>query len=114
MRGPVSFQLENRQHIHVVDPVACLRREPIGLRILPLTVRPCLPVNQKSSIVGLKTDLERYDTENGIVHMMPDRYSARFCPTRHQRLELLDQLRAQSIVVSQLSERQGTIPGRGF
>src|SRR5215469_4327971 len=36
----IGFQLEDRQHVHVVDPVTGLSRKPIRLRVLPLPVCP--------------------------------------------------------------------------
>ena len=109
--GAIGLELQHGEHVHVVDPVARLGGEAVGLRVLPLAVGPPLAFLEKLLVLGLTGDLERHDAEDGVVHVAADGTALGLGAAGHQRLKLLDQLIAQSGVVRQLGELQRAVPG---
>ena len=69
--GAISLELQHGEHVHVVDPEARFSGEPVGLRILPLAVRPPFALGQILWILGLDGDLQGNDAEDGVVYMAP-------------------------------------------
>ncbi len=110
VRGAIRLELQNRQHVHVVDPVARFCREPIRLRILPLPIGPRLPVRQVLRVFRLHADLERNDAEDGVVDVMADGNAASLGAPRHQWLKLVNQLCTERVIVRELGKGQRAIP----
>ena len=73
--GAVGLKLQQGEHVHIVDPEARFGGEPVGLRVLPLAIRPPFAIGQILWILGLDGDLQRNDAEDGVVHMAPLRNS---------------------------------------
>ena len=108
--GAIRFQLQNRQHIHVVDPVARLVRQAVGLRIDPLPVGKRLPVVEILLVLGFHPDLQRNNAEDGVIHVVALGNLVGLGAARHQRIEFFDQPVAQVVVARQLSEGQRSVP----
>ena len=106
----VGLELQDGQHVHVVDPVAGFVREPVGLRILPLTVGKGKPVVKILFVFGLDIDFERHDAEDGIVDVIARGDQSSFRPAGQQKIEALDEAIAEIGVVSQRRISEGSVP----
>ena len=102
VRRTVGFELQDGQHVHIVDPETGFRRQPIGARVLPLTVCPAFSDREIFRVFGLDGNLQRYRTKNGVVDMVPRGCALRrLRAARHERLEFVDQLGAQCVIVGE-------------
>ncbi len=110
----VRLQLQDREHIHVVDPEAGLVRQAVGLRIIPLLVGPLLTIREIFLLVRLKANLQRNGAEDVVIDVMPRRDVRFFSATGHDGIKLLDQLLGQIGVVRELSKRQRAVPRADF
>src|ERR1039458_1650442 len=112
--GAVGLELQDGQHIHVVDPIAGLGGEAVGLRVLPLAVGPRLTIREILWVLGLHAYFERDDAEDGVVHMMADGDAGGLGSSGHERGKLVDQALAKRVVVGELSNREGAVPAGAF
>src|SRR5215472_7206390 len=110
----IGRQLKDRKHVHVVDPVTRLGREPIGLRILPLAVSVLFTVCEVLLIFGEDEDLERNNPEDLVIHMSARTNQVCFSPARKQRIKASDQLFLKVFVGGQLRKSQCAIPCADF
>ena len=95
----VRLQLQHGQHVHVVDPVARLVGEAVGRGIVPLLIGEGLAEGKELRIFGLDGDLERHDAKDLVVDVMAPGDARLLGAAGHQRLELLNQLLPQRVVV---------------
>ncbi len=112
-RGPVGLYLQRGDHIHVINPEACLAAQPIGDGLGPLAVGGFLAQIQILLLPGLDVQLERDSAEDGGVHAA--RHRRHFRAGRSQdRIESLDEPGGQVLVAGELGECQSAIPRAGL
>ena len=65
--GAVGLELEDGDHVGVVDPEAGLARKPFGRGVLPLLVGQLLAEREVLRVLGADEQLQGHDAENGVV-----------------------------------------------
>jgi hypothetical protein len=81
-----------------------IRRQAVGLRVLPLAIGPVFAFGQKLGIFGLNRDFERNNAEDRVVDVMAQGTTISLGAPGHQGLKLVDQGIAQRVVMGELGE----------
>src|ERR1700722_12386973 len=76
--GPVSFELEDGDHIHVIYPKAALIRKTVAGGILPLPVRKALSIGEIFNVSCLNRNLQGNHPKDRIIDMMLHRNKSSF------------------------------------
>ena len=109
--GAVGLELEDGDHIRVVDPETGFAGQAIGRGVLPLLVGQLLAEREVLRILGADVQLQRHDAEDGVVDVaLPgdDLLLSLFGPPR---VVALDQRVGHRLIVGQLGELERGVPG---
>ena len=69
VRGAIGLNLDRRNHVHVIYPVACFCGDAIGRCLFPLLVGQALSQIKILSIFRQHINLKRDDAEDAIVNV---------------------------------------------
>ena len=112
--GAPGLELEDRDHVHVVDPEAGFAGEALRRGVLPLLVGQLPAEIEVLRVLGADVQLQRDDAEDGVIDMALPGDQLLLSLFGPVGIVALDQGVGHGLVAGEFGEFQGGVPGGVF